>query len=50
MTAIGGRLGDGRIDQKRKRTHGQGQQCGDCWGEDIRGLKNNGKNTIKIKF
>ena len=37
MTAVGqgqgqGRLGDGGIDQKGKRTHGHGQQCGDCGG------------------
>ena len=32
----------GRIEQKRKRTHGHGQQCGDCWGKGItRGLKCN---------
>ena len=32
MTASGGgRLRDGGIKQKRKRTHGHGQQCGDCW-------------------
>ena len=41
--------GDGGIDRKGKRTHGHGQQCGDCWGEaGIRGLNSNGKNTIKI--
>ena len=39
------------MEQKRKRTHGHGQQCGDCWGEeDIKGLNDNGKNTIKIKL
>ena len=34
-----------------KRTHGRGQQCGDCWGKgSIWGLNGNGrKNTIKIK-
>ena len=34
MTANrGGRqLGGGAIEQKGKRTHGHGQQCGDCWG------------------
>ena len=43
-------LGGGGIEQKGKRTHGHGQQCGDCWGEGgIRGLNDNGKNTIKIK-
>ena len=29
----GGRLGGGGTEQKGKRTHGHGQQCGDCWGE-----------------
>ena len=33
MTAGGGRLGGGGIEQKGKRTHGHGQQCGDCWEE-----------------
>ena len=49
MTAIGGgRLGDERVEQKGKRTHGHGHQCGDCWGEGgIRGLNGSGKNTIK---
>ena len=32
MTAGGGRLGGGGIEQKGKRTHGHGQQCGDCGG------------------
>ena len=33
MTASGsGGLGGGGIEQKGKRTHGRGQQCGDCWG------------------
>ena len=37
------------IEQKRKRTHGHGQQGGDCSGErDTRGLNGNVKNTIKI--
>ena len=33
MTASGGqvRSGGGGIEQKGKRTHGRGQQCGDCW-------------------
>ena len=31
MTANGGgRLGGGGTEQKGKRTHGHGQQCGDC--------------------
>ena len=55
MTAGGGREGRlggrGGIKQKGKRTRGHGQQCGDCQGEEgIKGLKGNGKNTIKIKF
>ena len=43
--------GSGGIQQKGTRTHGHGQQCGDCWGEGgIRGLNGNGKNIIKIKL
>ena len=35
--------------QKGKRTHGHGQQCGDCWGkEGVRGLNGHEKNTIKL--
>ena len=52
MTASGGqvRSGGGGIEQKGKRTHEHGQQCGDCCGEgSIRGLNCNGKNTIKSK-
>ena len=46
-----GRLRGGGIEQRGKRIHGHGQQCGDCWGEgNIRGLNGNGKNTIKIKL
>ena len=41
-----GRVGDGGIEQKGKRT-----TVGDCWRErGIRGLNVNGKNTIKIKI
>ena len=29
LTALGG-----GIEQKRNRTHGQGQQCGDCEGRE----------------
>ena len=48
MAGVGG-LGGGRIEQKGKRPHGHGQQCGDCWrGGGIRGLNANGKNIIKI--
>ena len=50
MTAKGwGRLVCGRIEQKRKRTHGHGQRCGDCWGEEDKGTMVMEKNTIKIK-
>ena len=46
----GGWLGGGKIEQKGKKTHGHGQQCGDCLGEGtIRGLNTNGKNNaVKI--
>ena len=41
-------LGSGGIELKGKRTHGHGQQCGDCWGErGVRGLNGYGKNIIK---
>ena len=52
MTAegCGGRLEGGEIEKKGKRTHGHGQQCGDCWGEeDIRGLNGNGEKPTKVK-
>ena len=41
---VGGWLGGGGIDQKRKRPHGHGQSCGDCWveGVDGRGRGNKG--------
>ena len=43
-----GELRGGRIKRKGKRTHGHGQQRGDCWRVGgIRGLSGNGKNTIK---
>ena len=36
------------MEEKGKRTHRHGQQCGDCGREeDIMGLNGNGKNTIK---
>ena len=44
---MGRGLGGGGIEQKGKRTHGYGQQCGDCWGE---GLKGNGKIQQKLKL
>ena len=34
-------------EQKGKSTHGHGQQCGVAEGY-IRGLNDNGKNTVKI--
>ena len=36
---VGGgmRFGTGDVDQKGKRTHGLGQQCGDCWGKRVLG-------------
>ena len=43
MTAMGG-LGYRGIEQKGKRTHGHGQQGGDCGGEEgTKGLKGNEK-------
>ena len=48
LTASGGVLVKGWRDwEKGKRTHGHGQQCGDCRGEgSIEDLNGNGKNTI----
>ena len=48
VTAIGGGRLEGKgIEQKGKRTHVHGQQCGDCREEGgIRKLNGNGKNTI----
>ena len=42
LTALGEWFGDGMIKQKRKRTHGHGQQCDNCGGGegvggDVRG-------------
>ena len=50
MTAKQGwKLGGREIEQKTKRTHGHGQQCGNCGGGGVvRGLNGNEKNTIKI--
>ena len=52
MTVGGrGRLGGGGMERKGKRTHGQGQQCGDCCELGIiRGINGNGKNAIKNKI
>ena len=42
-------IAGGGSEQKGKSTHGHGQQCGDCWGEEgIKVLNGNGKNTIKF--
>ena len=39
------------IEQKGKRTHGHGQQCGDCCEVGgIKGLMLMEKNIIKIKY
>ena len=44
MAAKVGSLEGGGIKQKGKRTHGHGQQCGDCWGgAGIGRLNCNGK-------
>ena len=44
-----GRIGGRGSEQNEKRTYGHGQQCDD-WGRGgvIRGLNDNGKNTIKV--
>ena len=43
MTA-GGTVRGWRDGAKRKRTHGHGQQCGDCWREGgIRKLNGKGR-------
>ena len=49
VTALGGEVRAGGIGQKGNRTHGHGQQCGDCGGVGIKGLHGNGKNTRKKK-
>ena len=50
MTAKqGGRWGGGGIAQKGKKTHGRGQQCGDCVEErSIGGLNGNEKIQWKL--
>ena len=46
--SCGERLEGGGFEQKGKRTHAHGQQCGDCWWEgSIRELKGNGKRYNK---
>ena len=51
MTATGvGKLGGGGNEQKGKRTHRHGQQCGNCRGQgSIRELNGNGKKYNKHK-
>ena len=49
MSARGGRLADRGIEQKRKGTHGHGQQCGDCWGRGIKALKGDEKYNKDYK-
>ena len=44
--SCGGKLGGVGIEQKGKRTHVHGQQCGDCWGKGgVRGLNGIKYNT-----
>ena len=53
MTASlgGGEVEGGGIEQRGKRAHGHGQQCGDYLGAGgIRGLKCNGKKYNKDFF
>ena len=47
----------GKIEGKRKRTHGHRQQCGDCVGQrvggggrGIREINGNWKNTMENKL
>ena len=50
MTASGVVVSGGGIKQKGIRTHGCGQQCGDCYGEvGMRGLNGNVKKYNKGK-
>ena len=44
LTAKGGQAKEWRDWVKGKKTHGHGQQCGDCKGDGIiRGIKDKGK-------
>ena len=44
QVVVGEKLEGGGIGQKGKRTHGHGQQCGDCGGEEgIMGINANEK-------
>ena len=51
MTALGvGDMEGLSKQEKKERTHGHGQQAGDCWGEVEEGIgriTGNGKYTIK---
>ena len=54
VAGAGGGLGGGEIEQKRKRTHGQGEECGDFAvlglvdvEQDIRGINGPGKIQLK---
>ena len=46
---VGGKGVEG-LSKKEKRTHGHGQQGGDCWRRGIRELNGNGKNIIKMTY
>ena len=51
MTAKGGEVRSGGNVQKGKRTHGHGQQCGDCRGQGgIWVVNGNGKKKKTIFF
>ena len=43
---VGGKGVEG-LSKKEKRTHGHGQQGGDCWRRGIRELNGNGKKYNK---
>ena len=46
-----GKVRSRETEQKGKRSHGGGQQCGDCRGKrSISGLNGNGKEYNKIKL
>ena len=49
MTASVGVERVGGIEEKEKRTHGHGQQCGDCWGRAcMKGLSGNGNIQCRL--
>ena len=39
MAGGGKKLGDGGLEQKGKRTHGHGLQCGESWRGRVKGTK-----------